>query len=119
MTARRSDETPIHIAIVDFIRLVLPDALVWHTPNGHKRSKREAAELKRMGVLPGVFDIAILRNDGLFFLEVKANRGVLSDAQEAFGVALDAAGVPWMVVRSIDDARRALSLFGIETREAA
>ena len=63
--------------------------------------------------------IAIIRGDRLCFLEVKTHKGVLSDPQKAFGVALDAHGVPWMIVRSIDDARRALSLFGIQTREAA
>ena len=117
--ARRSDETAIHIAIVDYLRLVLPDALVFHPANGGLRSKREAAELKRMGVLAGVFDIIIIRGDGLYFLEVKSPKGVLSDPQKAFGAALDAAGIPWMIVRTIEDARRALSLFGIQTREAA
>ncbi len=117
MTAR---ETPIHCAIVEYLRLVLPDALIFHPANGGKRGKREAAELKRMGVLAGVFDIAIISGDArICFLEVKAPKGVLSDPQEAFGVALDSAGVPWAVIRSIDDARRALSLFGISTKEAA
>ena len=113
-------ETPIHIAIVEYLRIVLPGALVWHTPNGGNRSKREAAELKRMGVLAGILDLTILTHEGeLFFLEVKDGRGVLSVSQRAFGAFLDAARIPWMVVRSVDDARRALSLFGIQTREAA
>ena len=124
---RQCAETPVHIAIVEYLRAVLPGALIWHTPNGGKRSKREAAELKRMGVLAGVFDIAILTpldgsfypaDGALYFLEVKGKRGVLSDPQMEFGAALDARGIPWMVVRSIDDTRLALSLFGIRTREA-
>jgi hypothetical protein len=116
----RHAETPIHIAIVDYLRLVLPGALVWHSANGHYRSKSQGAELKRMGVLAGVFDLTILTHDGrLCFLEVKDAKGVMSAPQKAFGASLDAAGVPWAVVRSVDDARRVLSLWGISTREVA
>jgi hypothetical protein len=115
----RPAETPIHIAIVDYLRLVLPRALVWHSANGGKRSAREAAEFKRMGVLAGVFDLTILTESGrLCFLEVKDAKGTLSAPQKAFGASLDAAGVPWAVVRSVDDARRVLSLWGIESKDA-
>jgi hypothetical protein len=116
----RPAETPIHIAIVDYLRLVLPGALVFHPANGGKRNVREAVALKRMGVLAGVPDLVIITQEGrLAFLEVKDAKGVMSAPQKAFGSALDAAGVPWAVVRSVDDARRVLSLWGIETREAA
>ena len=116
MTAQ---ETPIHISIVEYLRTVIPGALIWHTPNGGKRPKREAAELKRMGVMPGVFDISIVFGRRIYFLEVKTPKGRMSDTQEAFGVELDAQGISWGIVRSVDDARRALSLWGISTREAA
>jgi uncharacterized protein (UPF0261 family) len=116
----RPAETPIHIAIVDYLRLVLPGALVFHAANGGKRSAREAAEFKRLGVLAGVFDLTIITESGrLCFLEVKDDKGVMSAPQKAFGSALDAAGVPWAVVRSIDDTRRVLSLWGIESKDAA
>jgi hypothetical protein len=116
----RPAETPIHIAIVEYLRLVMPGALVIHPANGGKRSAREGAEFKRMGVLAGTFDLIIVTQEGrLAFLEVKDALGTLSKPQKAFGAALDAAGVPWAVVRSVDDARRVLSLWGIETREAA
>jgi hypothetical protein len=116
----RPAETPIHIAIVDYLRLILPGALVWHSANGGKRSPREAAEFKRMGVMAGVFDLTIITESGrLCFLEVKDRLGVLSKPQKTFGASLDAAGVPWAVVRSVDDARRVLSLWGVPTREAA
>jgi sporulation protein YlmC with PRC-barrel domain len=116
----RPAETPIHIAIVDYLRLILPNALVFHPANGGKRNMREAVALKRMGVLAGVPDLVIITQEGrLAFLEVKDAKGTLSAPQKAFGAALDAAGVPWAVVRSVDDARRVLSLWGIETREAA
>ena len=117
MTAR---ETPIHVAIVDYLRAVLPSALVWHTPNSGKRGVVEAAVFKRMGVVAGVPDLAILTREGrLCFLEVKAEKGALSKPQEAFAAFLDSAAVPFAIVRSVEDARRALSLWGISTKEAA
>jgi hypothetical protein len=116
----RPAETPIQIAIVNYLRLVMPRSTIYHTPNGGLRSKREAGKLKEMGVLAGVFDLTILTESGrLCFLEVKDRLGVLSKPQKAFGASLDAAGVPWAVVRSVDDARRVLSLWGLKTREAA
>ena len=117
--ARRSDETPIHIAIVEYLRLVLPDALIWHTPNGGKRSKREAAELKRMGVLAGVPDIAILTRFGVvLFIEVKAPKGRQSPEQVAFHDFCIAAKVHYFVARSVDDVRLFLCVLGVPTREA-
>jgi hypothetical protein len=116
----RPAETPIHISIVQYLRLVLPGALVIHPANGGKRSAREGAEFKRMGVLAGTFDLIIVTQDGrLCFLEVKDAKGVMSAPQKAFGASLDAAGVPWAVVRSVDDARRVLSLWGIRSKDAA
>ena len=120
MTARRSDETPIHIAIVDYLRLVLPGALVIHIPNGGKRGAREAAEFQRMGVVAGVPDIAILLGcGGVLFIEVKAPKGKLSPEQEAFAQFCAGAHFPFGVCRSVDDARAFLSANGILTREAA
>lgn len=112
-------ETQIHIAIVNYLALVLPQALVWHCPNGGARSKREAGEFKRMGVLPGVPDLAILTPDAkLHFLEIKAAKGSLSPAQRAFLAFCKAAGVNHAVVRSVDETRAALALWGVSTREA-
>ena len=112
-------ECAIHVSIVEYLRLVLPGALIWHTPNGGKRGAREAAELKRMGVKAGVPDIAIVIDGRLYFLEVKTPKGVLSEPQEQFCVALDCHGIPWAVVRSVEDARAFLAAHSVETREAA
>ena len=116
---RQCAETPVHIAIVEYLRAVLPGALVIHIPNGGKRGKREAAELKRMGVVAGVPDLVILLNGGaVLFLEVKSKKGKLSPDQEAFAQFCDG-DFPFRVVRSVDDAREFLVDLGIKTREAA
>lgn len=63
--------------------------LLFHIPNGGNRSMREGAKFKAMGVVAGIPDmmlcvpasnsIAVL-NHGLF-IEMKAERGKLSEAQ--------------------------------------
>ena len=113
-------EIKIHIAILDYLRAVLPDALVWHTPNGGARNISEAKSLKRMGVLPGVPDIIVITRAGkALFIEVKTARGKLSLEQSSFRDFCVAAGLPWALCRSVDDAREFLNLCVVKTREAA
>ena len=121
MSARADDgETPIHIAIYEYLVAALPSsARVAHIPNGGKRGKREAAELKRMGVLPGFPDLLILTITGqILFIEVKSAVGVLSKRQKDFCQFCAAAGFAFGVARSVDDARALLHGAGIKTREA-
>lgn len=57
---RNYREDPIHIAIVDWLRVSLPHGwLVHHSANGGRRTKREADKFKAMGLLPGYPDIVI------------------------------------------------------------
>jgi hypothetical protein len=93
-------ETNIQIELWKLIKAYrLPHVLIWHVPNGEKRSPRTAKRLKEMGVTPGVPDfgfIAGLRGPG--FLELKKEDGRLSEEQLDFvataaryGVAVDVA----------------------------
>lgn len=113
-------EDTIHAAIVQYLRVTMPDCLVLHPANGGLRGKREAAKLKWLGVLPGIPDIIILRPGGRFCLmEVKGPKGVLSDAQNDVRYHCERFEMPWALVRSIDDARDALAGWGLLTRDAA
>jgi hypothetical protein len=113
-------EARIQAAIVDWARTVAPDLIVFHSPNGGLRSKSEAARLKWIGTLAGVPDLVILGRDGqCWLLEVKAPGGYLSDEQRAIRDRCTAMRIPFAVVRSIDDARRAFEVWKIETRETA
>ena len=123
MTARRDAEGPIHRAILSWLRVVLPEAIIFHAANESRRPGRaghvERALNAANGVLPGVPDIIGLTFTGPFFMEVKAPGGVLSPAQKAFRDRLAVLGYGrWAVVRSIDDAKDALAAWGIPTREA-
>jgi VRR-NUC domain len=107
-------------AIVDWIRTVAPDLLVFHPANGGWRSKAEAARFKWLGVVAGVPDLVLVGRDGVVrFIEVKADGGSLSRAQRDMRDRLTAMRVPYAVARSIDDVRVAFRAWGIETREVS
>lgn len=62
-------------------------ALLHHIPNGGARSKREAAKLKRMGVLAGAPDLHLpVSRCGYnsLYIEMKTEGGRLSESQRAF-----------------------------------
>jgi hypothetical protein len=116
----RNGEARIQASIVEWIRTVAPNVLVFHVPNGGRRSKAEAARLKWTGVVAGVPDLCVIGPGGkALFLEVKTATGRLSDEQREIMGALGRLGSPFMTVTSIDDVRRAFSGWGIETREVA
>lgn len=107
-------------AIVEYVRLVAPEIIIWAVPNGGLRTKSEAARLKWTGVLAGVLDLTLaLPAGGCAFWETKTPRGRLSADQLAFIARIEALGHIWAIVRDIDDARRELQRLGVLTREAA
>ena len=119
----RDVEGPIHRAILSWLRVVLPEAIIFHPANETRRPGRagniERAMNAASGVLPGVPDIIGLTYTGPFFMEVKARKGNLSPAQKAFRDGLARLGYDrFAVVRTIDDAKDALAAWGIPTREA-
>lgn len=90
-------------AFVEWFRLKYPKLTLYHTPNGELRNKSVARKLKKMGVLPGVFDLHLL--DHHLFIEFKAdNKGKLSEAQQKFGERAQQTGHSTLIVYGIDDA---------------
>lgn len=87
-TNRKYSEQQIQIAAVHHFRAlesIKRNFVFWHTPNGGKRSKREASLLRAMGTRPGVHDLVFLLHGGKSILiELKAEDGRLSAAQEEF-----------------------------------
>lgn len=110
-------EEQIHLAIVELLEAAAaPSVRFWHTPNGGKRSKAEAARFKRMGVKAGVPDLIVSIPGAVAFLEIKAAHGRLSEAQENFLAAMAANGHQTAVVRSLDEAARVLTSWGAIVR---
>jgi uncharacterized protein (UPF0261 family) len=97
-------ETCLHVAALDYLRAVCPDCLVFHVPNGGKRSKETARLMKRLGLMPGVFDLTMILPDGRhFYLEAKVGRNDLTEDQETFKKELILRGIPYVVFRNLGD----------------
>lgn len=80
----KQDETAFQTKCFQWFWNSYPEhrGLLWHTPNGGKRSKREAARLKYMGVVPGIPDLSFLWRGRLYAFELKVEGGELSEEQE-------------------------------------
>src|SRR5262245_23619452 len=121
---RRQPERVLQTALVGHLRLRGRDGVLWlHVPNGGSRDVREAANLKRAGVLPGVADLLLFRpgacphcgNTRLegFALELKAPRGRPTEAQLAFMARFADAGGHTCIAEGIDEALGALDAWQI------
>lgn len=110
----RIPEQPIHEGIIELLALsAAPGVVYYHPANGEARSAIIGAKLKRMGVIPGVADIALVLPGGRSaFLEVKASDGRQSPEQRAFEASVTASGALYGVARSIDEAQGILAGWG-------
>lgn len=121
MTRRKTPEADAQCAIVQALRFVLPrGAIVHHSVNevasGDRRGKTRQAILVGMGVHPGFADLIVLSEGRVLFLEVKSKTGRLSPAQMVFRDAVQAQGLAWGLVRTVEDALAALADNGFTTR---
>lgn len=117
-------EQQLHRFTVEMLTFnAVPGVVWWHTPNGEVRDPGTAAKLKRMGVRPGVADIAIvLPPEGrAAFLEPKSSRGRASAEQRAFAVDCEAAGAHYALAATPEAVTAALRSWGAlrPAREAA
>jgi hypothetical protein len=118
MTRSREEDT-IQAAIVDWLRLVLPNAIVLHVHN-NPRSAMDGARLRKIGLVAGAPDLLVCLSGGRgLFIEVKASKGRVEPEQHTFANACLPLNWPWFVARSIDDVKLAFKALRIETREAA
>ncbi|MFO1147769.1 MAG: VRR-NUC domain-containing protein [Alsobacter sp.] len=108
---RRSvSEHELQAGIVQAIRLKFRQVLVYAVPNGGSRGLVEGGRLKAEGVTPGIPDLALVLPDGrAAFLEVKTPEGQLRPEQRRFGEWAHLRGIPWAVVRNLDQALDALT----------
>jgi hypothetical protein len=59
----------------------VPGLFWFHIPNGGKRPELDGAILQGLGVKRGVPDLCLLHKGQAYFLELKAEKGVLSPEQ--------------------------------------
>lgn len=123
MGKRVDREGPVQKAIVDYLRSVMPWAIVHHCKNEiNKRGQHiqiELANAKRKGAVTGFPDLLVLpyANIGALFFEVKAEGNYATTEQKAVHEQMRDLGYRVAVVRSIDDVRDALAEWGVGTTE--
>jgi hypothetical protein len=116
-------EAPIQRAIVQYLRQVMPGAIVHHSRNEiNKRGAaiaRELADAKAAGAVAGFPDIIVLpqAHVGPMLFEVKAEGGYSSRVQKDLHAKLNALGYRVAVVRSIDDVRERLAEWAVWTSD--
>ena len=106
-------EEQIQIEIVEWLRTLHPWLHVHHVPNGGKRPMRVAKDLKALGVVPGVSDLALTgpgRRQG--YMEVKRPGGRTSAAQRQWRAWLAYCDIPHGEVRSVAEAASLLYVWG-------
>ncbi len=97
------------------IRAKWPElALLYHIPNGGTRDAIEGRHLKQQGVKRGVPDLCLPVARGGYhglYIELKTEKGRMSDAQEWWGKHLAAQGYSWEVCRGWESAVRVLEWY--------
>jgi len=110
-------EKEIHLSVLSLCRTALPQrAIVLHVPNGIEAGPAEWNRMRALGAITGWPDITVLLDGGACCLECKAEDGEEREEQEACAKLLAAAGVPRAVVRSQEDAYRALVSWGLPVK---
>lgn len=115
--ARVDREGPIHKAIVDYLRAVLPGSIVHYCKNEINKSGMafavELAKARRKGAVTGFPDIIALTSSGALFFEVKAPAGYPTKTQKEVHAKLQGLGYRVAVVRSIDDVSEKLKEWSV------
>jgi hypothetical protein len=97
-------EESLQVSIAEYLWRVHPGVVWWHTPNGGGRSAREGAVFKRMGVVAGVPDLALIGAGGrLILVELKARGGRVRESQRKFMARAEEEGALCFVVRDLEE----------------
>jgi hypothetical protein len=107
---RAAPEAAIQRAIID--RLRLHGVLCVAVPNEGKRTATTGRRMKGAGMRPGFPDLICMQAGQAAFLEVKAPKGRVSEAQDTMHAELERQGMRVAVVRSQDEAVTALRGWG-------
>jgi len=96
------------------------EVVFFHVPNGGKRSMREGAIFKAIGVLAGVPDLIIAWPGTIAAVELKAGKGRVSEDQIEVQARMSAIGWHVFEVRSLDQLQLILRNLGapIATKDA-
>jgi hypothetical protein len=107
-------EIKLHVSIVRILRdHCRPEWQWFHPGSGELRDIRTAVKLKRMGLKPGLPDIALISPKGFFHgLELKRRGESLSEAQKDFQLWAIRHGIPHSIAFTFDQALAVLDAWG-------
>jgi hypothetical protein len=71
------------------------------------------AIMKKMGLIPGVADLVLVKNGRAYFMEVKTEKGRQSKSQTIFERRAGEVGSLYAIVRSLDEAVWTMREWGI------
>ena len=87
-------EHNLQVITINKIKELHPNWIVFSVPNGGKRNKFEMLKLKAEGLTKGVSDLIVIAEfPKIYFIEMKASGGKVSEAQEKF--SRDLARLGW------------------------
>lgn len=111
---RQAPERAIQVAIVKALRKHAKNCVWYAVPNGGHRHLYTAQKLKAEGTRRGTPDLCFVLPGGrAAFLELKAEKGRLSDDQKEFCQAVTALQGWWAVAHSFDEAYGVLAGWGV------
>lgn len=113
-------EARLQFMVARFLGAACPDLLWSHFPAGEARDSITGRKLKDMGLKRGWPDIILCLPNGVMgAIELKAEKGRLSEDQKAFAEALEANGGLFALCRSLADVEAALTGWNVPMRARA
>jgi hypothetical protein len=111
-------EAQLQRSIVDFLKVVLPpEYRAVAVPNASIRTAGGRAGNAVAGLSRGFADVIVVGQGRLYAMEIKTEKGRLSEFQKEWQFwATNTGATPWVVVRSVDDVRTCLTVWNIPTR---
>lgn len=96
-------ESAIQQACVSWFRQAYPRYLIIAVPNGGSRNAKEASNLKKEGVTPGVSDLIIIAERAVLFIEMKAGKNTQQQTQKDFQKTVERLGHIYKVCYSLQE----------------
>ena len=98
----KQHESKLQQACVKWFRLQYPNDCIFAVPNGGSRNAFEAVRLKAEGVLSGVSDIIIIKQNKVVFIEMKFGKGKQTESQLEFEAKVKSKGFEYYLVNSFE-----------------
>lgn len=104
----RHIESSIQQCVVRWFRVKYPKYIIAAVPNGGFRNAREAAVMRREGVLAGFSDLIVIAERNVLFVEMKTSSGKQSERQKEFQTKVELLGHQYSVCHSFDEAEKCI-----------